>query len=92
MVNVGIGLALFSQGFSIFATSFTLAYIYIAWAVFFIAMILVLFMIYTVLALTSTEEGERETSDKGHSEMRTNLSAKDKPKVLLYTHSIENHL
>ena len=33
-----------------------------------------------------------ETSDKGHSEKRTNLPTKDKLKVFLYTHSIENHL
>ena len=40
----------------------------------------------------SSEEGYSETSDKGHSEKRTNLPTKDKPKIILYTHSIENHL
>ena len=34
-----------------------------------------------------------DTSDKGHSgNKRTNLPTTDKPEVLLYTHSIENHL
>lgn len=55
VVNVGIGLALFGQRFSRFSS--TLVNIYIAWAVFFVATIVVLFLLFTVTALTSADKG-----------------------------------
>ncbi len=56
VANVGIGIAIFSRSFSVFS-DLTIFWIYLAWIVFFVAVIAALFLIFTVLSCTSQDEG-----------------------------------
>lgn len=62
MINVGIGLTLFGEFFSIFMNGsgnpLTLLYVYVGWVVFFVALIIVLFILFTGISCISTEEGK----------------------------------
>ena len=58
VINVGIGIAIFSETFSRFAPSLTIFYVYLGWIVFFIVVIFVLFLLFSVLSFTSQDEGK----------------------------------
>ena len=60
VTNVGIGIAIFSQEFSVFEFgSLTIFYVYLAWLIFFLAVIAVLFLLFTILSCTSQDEGKK---------------------------------
>lgn len=59
VTNVGIGLAIFSQRLSRFQ-DLTILYVYLGYLGFFLAIVLGLFMLYTIIAYTSGDEGEGE--------------------------------
>ena len=59
VTNVGIGLAIFSQRLSRFQ-DLTIMYVYLGYAGFFLAMVFILFLVYTVIAYTSNEESKKE--------------------------------
>lgn len=63
VTNVGIGIAIFSQELSIFVGSLTIFYVYLAWLIFFLAVIAALFMLFTILSCTSQDEGKGWTLD-----------------------------
>jgi hypothetical protein len=58
VVNVGIGLSLFGEGFSGFSNDLTIFYVYLTWELFLFTLIVVLFILFTVLAATSNNSGE----------------------------------
>lgn len=57
VTNVGIGLAIFSRGLSRFQ-DLTILYVYLGYIGFFLIMIGILFVIFTVIAYTSSDESE----------------------------------
>ena len=57
MTNVGLGLSIFSERLSRFQ-DLTILYVYLGYVGFFLAMILLLFLIYTIIAYTSSDESE----------------------------------
>lgn len=61
VINVGIGLSLFSQGLSRFR-DLTILYVYLGYVGMFVVMIVVLFIVYTVIAYSSSDESELRSS------------------------------